>query len=153
MEIIYVGTSPSGVTWNVYVGGKSAERVEKEIDIQRRRLTALWEKHERGQVRVPLSKTALDRIDDLYFNLVESDDPYLEDVRESTRGKTFLQGSRRLLRDIAEVLRERADAEAELASFDAETEREAQFVERSVLRSFATAVRKIERAVGEKATT
>jgi len=148
VSFVHVGTSPSGVEYNVYTHGKSPEKVREEVETQRRRLAAMAAKHERGLVTVKLSAAALDYID-AYYSEADADEELAEDFPKMTRGKTFIRASRRVLRNMALVLAEMEDDAAEMALSDYrhDTANEAEFAERAVRTCFQTAIRKIEKAI------
>lgn len=155
---IHVGTSPCGVEWYVYTGGKSKDEVEAEVALQRERLDALKEKHERGVVRVKITYAASDNIKAHYADYMEDmidthssmkEDGWEADAAAFKLGKTFVEGTRRMLRDIASVLWEREDDDISLMSFQDMTEAQFEFAAKSIRKSRRLLARKIAVAIGD----
>lgn len=153
-SVVHVGKTPAGVSWNVYTDGKSESEIKSEIALQEHRLALLWQRHEKQIVRVrKLSATAIDLIECHYCDawINDSVDDMQKDRALLRMGRTWIEGTRRMLADVAAVMLE--TQEDAIASVDGGgrfemTDAQYEFAARSIRKSRQTIARKITSAIG-----
>lgn len=134
----FIGTSPSGVEWVAY----RPEHVER----LQSRLATVWAKHQQRVVRARhISRGAMDRIEDAVGRVYEGRDCPV------TLGRTFVEGPRGDLEELAEVVADDVtfDDACDLVAgqcFGDLTGAQVEFGARAIMKSQATAARKLRGA-------
>ena len=147
---VHVGTSPTGVTWNVYPKlGETEDDLEKRVSTASERLQALHERHEAQTIQVS-------RLTCSAIWLIVDRGGLFEELRADYEalviGRSYVKGTRRFLEDVALSLEATVDDHGEMASCGVNSDRteRADFAERSARRSILVAIKRIRYALEGK---